>query len=262
MMISEDVLLGTILSTTLVLFRIAAFFAVSPVFGATFITGQVRALLALMMALMVAPLVPAAPNVDPTNLPAIIPMILQEMAIGIAMGFVIQILFQMFVLAGQAIAMQAGLGFATMVDPSNGVSVPVISQFYIMLVTLLWLSMGGHLIMLEILVESYTLQPVGQVVGLLEGLALIPKLGGWMFAGGLLMALPAVAAMLVVNLAFGVMTRTAPQLNVFALGFPFTLMSGLVALWLSLEGFLPRFEIFAAEALDTVRQVIIGGSGG
>lgn len=252
MSISEDVLITQIMTILLMLFRLGAFFAASPVFGATFITGPVRAGLALMMALALRPLLPPVQGIDPLSL-QVVPIIVQELLIGIGLAFIVQMLFQMFILAGQAIAMQAGLGFANAVDPSNGVSVPVVSQMYLMLVTLLWLSFGGHLVMIEVLVESFRVIPIGAQFALSDSLLLIPRLGSWMFAGALLMAIPAIAAMLVVNLAFGVMTRSAPQLNVFALGFPLTLLCGLVALWLGLDGFLPRFEGFASEALEFAR---------
>lgn len=255
MSISEDALINQIITVLLMIFRLGAFFAASPVFGATFVTGPVRAGLAIMMALALRPLLPPLVGIDPLSL-MVIPIIIQEILIGIGLAFIVQVLFQMFILAGQAIAMQAGLGFANAVDPSNGVSVPVVSQMYLMLVTLLWLTFGGHLVMIEVLVESFTIMPMGAQVPLTQSLALIPTLGSWMFAGALLMSLPAIASMLVVNLAFGVMTRSAPQLNVFALGFPLTLLCGLIALWLGLEGFLPRFEIFASEALGFARTYV------
>lgn len=260
MSIGEADLINQLMSTLLAIFRIGAFFAAGPILGATFITGPVRAGLALIMALIIQPLIPAVPAIDPLSIQMLV-VIGQEIMMGVAMAFVVQLLFQMFVLAGQAIAMQAGLGFANMVDPSNGVSVPVVSQFYLMMVTLLWLTLGGHLVMIQVLVDSFTVHPIGNIQNLVQGMALLPELGSWLFAGALLIALPAIAAMLIVNLAFGIMTRTAPQLNVFALGFPFTLLCGLLAMYIGLDGFLPRFEVFAAEALGYVREVMSGRDG-
>lgn len=257
MIISEGVLIQELTTTLLAIFRIGAFMAAGPILGATFITGPVRAGLALMIALMLRPMIEVAPDFDPLS-PIMLVLIAQEILFGAVMAFVVQLLFQMFVLAGQALAMQAGLGFANAVDPSNGVSVPVVSQFYLMLVTLLWMAVGGHLVMLEVLVESFQIQPIGQIRALEAAFLLVPQLGAWMFAGGLLIALPGVAAMLIVNFAFGIMTRSAPQLNIFALGFPFTLLCGLIAMYIGLDGFLPRFEVFAAEALDYVREVMLG----
>ncbi len=152
------------------------------------------------------------------------------------------VFFQLFTVAGQIIAMQMGMGFASMVDPTNGVSVTVISQFFLMMVSLTFVAMNGHLVVLEVLIEGFLRSPTSIDGGLPQLSWQIASLGSWMFGGAVLIALPAVTSLLVVNLAFGVMTRAAPQLNIFSIGFPLSLLFGLVIVWVTLYGFTPQFE--------------------
>jgi flagellar biosynthesis protein FliR len=158
------------------------------------------------------------------------------------LGFTTVVLFQVFTIAGQFIAMQMGLGFASMVDPTNGISVTIVSQFFLMLVSLTFVAMDGHLVLLSVLIEGFLRAPLGIDCGIPQLSWQIASLGTWMFGGAVLIALPAVTSLLVVNLAFGVMTRAAPQLNVFSLGFPIALLIGLVIIWVALYEFTPQFE--------------------
>ncbi len=164
------------------------------------------------------------------------------MLIGIGLGFTTIVFFQLFTVAGQFIAMQTGLGFASMVDPTNGISVTVVSQFFLMMVSLTFVAMNGHLVLLEVLIEGFLRAPLGDRRRIPALSWQIASLGSWMFGGAVLIALPAVTSLLVVNLALGVMTRAAPQLNIFSLGFPFSLLFGLVIIWVTLYGFTPQFE--------------------
>ena len=219
----------------------AAFFATVPIFGNQLVPLRVRLMLALSASVLIFPILPDISSTALFSLHTIL-LVFQQVLIGALLGFLLQVFFHIFVLAGQMIAMQMGLGFASMVDPTNGVSVAVVSQFYVVLVTLLFLVMNGHLVAVEVMVESFRYLPIagpffsGSAV---YGLAVA---GSWMFASALLLALPAVTAILIVNFAFGVMTRAAPQLNIFSLGFPFTLVFGIFILWAALAGFLPQYQ--------------------
>ena len=155
------------------------------------------------------------------------------------------------------IAMQMGLGFASMIDPTNGVSVAVLSQFYVLLVTLLFLAFNGHLVAFEVLIEGFNFLPVGGGILSQSVLYTIAVAGSWMLSSALLLALPAVTAILIVNFAFGIMTRAAPQLNIFSLGFPFTLMFGLFILWVSLSGFLPQYQQLSAYIFQLLNQLFL-----
>ncbi len=212
------------------LFRILGFLMVAPVLGSNLVPMRVRLVLAVVLAFVAAPLAGDVPAVDGLSLSAML-IVLQQVLVGAALGFFLQIIFQLFTLASQMIAMQMGLGFASMMDPANGVTGAILSTFYVMFVTLLFVTMDGHLLMIAILIDSFQALPVG-TQGLSDGMILqLVSTISWAFGSALVLALPAVTALLLTNFAFGIMTRAAPQMNIFALGFPVALMFGLFILW-------------------------------
>jgi len=226
--------------------RIAGCLGVMPLLGSKLVPRQVRVLLAVFITLIIAPILPDMPNVEPMSLASFI-IIFQQMLIGIVLGFMVEIVTQVFVLAGQLIAMQTGLGIATTVDPAQGVSVVVVSQWFLFLTSLTFLALNGHLIVIEVVVESFYTMPIGSGAWNAEDYGRMVRWGGWMFASALVIALPALTSLLIVNFAFGVMTRAAPQLNIFSLGFPVTMLVGLVIIWLIIgqlgEGFHKLLEV-------------------
>ena len=128
-----------------------------------------------------------------------------------------------------------GLGFAFNVDPLRGASTPVLGQLYMLLVTLTFLALNGHLVLIETLAQGFTTLPVGMSrLRRRRRSGIIAAWGSQLFAGALAVALPGMTALLVVNLAFGVMSRAAPTLNLFAVGFPVTLIAGLVIVYAGL----------------------------
>lgn len=160
---------------------------------------------------------------------------LQQMLIGIGMGFAAKIVFTAFDMAGEFIGFQMGLGFATFYDPLSASQTPVISEFIGLLALLLFLSMNGHLLYLATLAQSFSAIPVtSSPLGAGSWLNLV-ELGGKIFSAGLLLSLPIIVALMITNMALGVLTRAAPQLNLFALGFPLMLIGGFVALAISLN---------------------------
>ena len=145
--------------------------------------------------------------------------------------------------------MTMGLGFAMAVDPQNGVQVPVLSQLYVILATLLFLALDGHLMLIAAVVESYQLIPAG-IAGIpVTSLSSVVALGTIVFAGGILLALPALTALLLINVAFGIVTRTAPQLNIFAVGFPVTILAGLLIMFIVMPGFINALSELITSAL-------------
>lgn len=240
------------------LFRVASFFMAMPIIGTQLLPMRLRLGLALAVTVLIVPVLPPMPQFDGLSLQSWI-VIAQQVVIGSLLGFAASILLQSFVAGGQIMAMQMGLGFASMTDPANGVSTVILSQIYLMMVMLLFLGMNGHLVLIEIMVNSFEVVPVG-----LEGVSKmtlweISHWGGWLFMAALMMALPAVTALLVINFAFGIMTKAAPQLNVFAIGFPFTMLMGIFIVWASLSGFFSHYQTFSAEALDNVNQLLKAG---
>lgn len=231
--------------------RIGALMLAAPILGSRTMPVRVRGLLALALAALVAALAPAPPAVDPLSL-AGLATAAHEILIGVAMGFCLQLVFSAFAQAGESMALTMGLGFASMVDPQNGLQVPVISQYYVVLVTLLFLALDGHLIAIEVLLESFRTLPVG---GALEpGAAMrIVEWGSRMFAGSVLIALPVVASQLLVYLALGIITRAAPQLNIFAVGFPMLILAGFIMMLLALPTIPDLFRELLAGGFDLMR---------
>ncbi|KAA8694763.1 Flagellar biosynthetic protein fliR [Pseudomonas caricapapayae] len=241
-------------SFMLPLFRIVALLMTMPVIGTTLVPRRVRLYFAVAITVVVAPALPALPPVQALDLSALL-LIGEQIIIGAGMGLSLQLFFHIFVVAGQIISTQMGMGFASMVDPTNGVSSAVIGQFFTMLVTLLFLSMNGHLVVLEILVESFTTMPVGSGLLVNNFWELATGLG-WVLSSGLRLVLPAITALLIINIAFGVMTRAAPQLNIFSIGFPLTLVLGMVILWMSMGDILNQYQPIASQALQSLRDMV------
>lgn len=241
------------------LFRVASFFMVIPFLGAQFVPMRVRLGLAVTVTLVISPLVGTVPEVDALSVQAVL-ITLQQIFIGTVMGFMFVLLFQLFVVVGQMIAMQMGLGFASMIDPSNGVNVAVLAQIFLIAITLMFLSMNGHLVMIEVMVESFKAWPVSSSIlgeGSLSKAMLweIIMRISWLFAAALLLALPAITSVLIVNLSFGVMTRAAPQMNVFSLGFPIAMIFGLFIVWVSTGELFPHFQKLSEETFGFLREL-------
>ena len=236
------------------LFRLGGFFLIAPVFGTQLVPGRIRIGLALLVALLLAPLLPPVPALDPLS-PASMLLVAQQVLVGLGLGFVMQLFFQVFVFGAQMIAMQMALGLASMVDPANGISVTVLAQYFLLMLTLVFVATNGHIVMFEVFLESFRYLPVGSAWDMAGTSWSLAHGASWMFLSGLLLALPAVTALLVVNLAFGVMTRAAPQLNVFSLGFPVALVFGLLIVWLGMRGFLPQYDALSGQAFALLRTL-------
>ncbi len=239
------------------LFRVASFFMAIPMLGGQLVSARIRLILALSITALTAPLLPAMPPFTGLDGQAWI-IIAQQILIGGALGFMFQVFFQVFVLGGQMIATQMGLGFASVSDPANGIPVVMLSQFYLTMVMMLFISLNGHLVMVEVIVRSFDVLPVAMTGLTMPMLWKIAIAGSWMFSAALLMALPAVTALLVVNMTFGIMSRAAPQLNILAIGFPFTMVLGLFINWVNLAGFLEQYMRISSYALDYIEQLLSG----
>lgn len=237
------------------LFRIGAFLMVLPLLGTRLVTRRIRVGLAVLITFLVVPLLPPMPIVDLLSLQTYL-IVAEQIAIGVMLAFLVQILFQIFVLTGRMISMQMGLGMAAMMDPVNGIQVSILSSFYLMLTSLLFFASNGHLVVIEVLIESFYAIPIALEWRSVDSYFFLVSLGSWMFASALFIAIPAVTAILIINFSFGVMTRAAPQMNIFALGFPFTMMMGLVIIWVSLSGFLPQYQAIVSECLQMLRGMI------
>jgi flagellar biosynthetic protein FliR len=213
--------------------RISALFLASPIFSASSFPVRARVILAVLITGLVAPSLPELPQVDPIG-PLGLLLAMQQIVIGLGMGFAMQMVFAAVVIAGQSISMTMGLGFAMAVDPQSGVQVPVLSQFYLILATLIFLALDAHLVLIHFVVESFWLLPVGMSNWRPDFGLDMALWGSQMFLSAILLALPSLTAILLINITFGVITRAAPQLNIFAVGFPVTILAGFVFIIITL----------------------------
>jgi flagellar biosynthetic protein FliR len=235
--------------------RLSALFLASPIFSASSFPVRGRILLAVLVTALIVPSLPELPMVEPLSAVGLL-LAGQQVVIGLAMGFILQMVFGAVVIGGQSLAMTMGLGFAMAVDPQNGVQVPVLSQLYVILATLIFLVIDGHLVLIQFLADSFTLLPVG-LSGWQEDVSLRVVLwGSQMFLSALLLVLPALTAVLLINVAFGVITRAAPQLNIFAVGFPVTIMAGFVFITLSMPSVFSRITSMFDAGLSQVLSVL------
>jgi flagellar biosynthesis protein FliR len=239
--------------------RIGACFMVAPLIGAQFVPARLRLILAGAVTLLVAPLLPA-PEVRAFSGEGVI-ITAQQVLIGVATGFVLQLIFDALAMGGQLLSNTMGLGFAFNVDPLRGSGTPVLGQFYMLLVTLTFLSLDGHLLLIEILAQGFHTLPISAKGLGPEALWQVSAWGSQLFTNALMVALPGLTALLVVNLAFGVMSRAAPSLNLFAVGFPATLACGLGIIYVGLPTVQATF-IASLEAAFALIRGLLNATGG
>ena len=233
--------------------RIGACLMVAPMFGARFVPARTRIILAVAITAMVVPLIPA-PTIAPFS-PQGFVVVFQQLLIGVAFGFALQVIFDALALAGQLLANSMGLSFAFNIDPLRGSSTPALGQLYVILATLTFLALGGHLALLEMLVAGLYSMPIGTSGLGQEGLWSLILWGGTLFSGAIGIALPGVTALLIVNLAFGVVSRAAPSLNLFAVGFPVSLVVGLLVVLAGIGPLQSSFTELLANGFEFLRHL-------
>jgi flagellar biosynthetic protein FliR len=197
--------------------RISTFLLTAPFFSIRAVSVRIRVLLAVLLTWMVYPLT-EWPLLDPFTAIGLREVFLQVF-IGALMGLLLQIVNAALVIGGQAISASMGLSMANMVDPNMG-NVPVIAQFLIICSTLIFLGLGGHVLVISLLLESFQNLPIGQMIQVQALMALTIEWSAMMFLGAILIGLPLMSSLLFINIGLGVITRAAPALNIFAVGFP------------------------------------------
>ena len=214
--------------------RILTLLAAAPPFNNAGLPTRVRLALGLALTMVISPALPPVPPIEPTSAVGVL-ILAQQMIIGLAMGFVLRLVFSAIDLAGTMISTQMGLGFATAYDPQTTSQTPVVAELISMLAILVFLAIDGHLMVLATLVRSFTELPVGTWTISEASWLNIANAGGVIFASGVMLALPAVVALLVTNVALGVLGRVAPQLNLIVIGFPITIFLGFIALYVGMS---------------------------
>ena len=233
--------------------RIGSCFMLAPAFGAQTVPARIRIVLAGAVALLVTPLV-TVPDVTPFSAAGVV-ITVQQIIIGAALGFSLQILFDAVSLGGELLANSMGLSLAFNLDPQNGASTPTVGQLYTILVTLIFLVLNGHLALINTLVDGFHTLPIGTTGLGANGLWSVVDWGSELFSGALIVALPGVTALLIANLAFGVVSRAAPTLNIFSVGLPVSLIFGLLAIMAGLPALESSFIRLLAAALDFLRRL-------
>lgn len=237
--------------------RISAALMAAPLFSAQHAPAPYRIMLALVLTMILVPLMPAMPAVSPMTVGGVLKGA-NELLIGLAMGFLLQMVFEAVMVGGQLIATGMGLGFATLVDPQQG-QVPVLGQFLMILTTLLFLSMGGHLEFVRVLGDSFRLWPVATTPFNPEAAQVVLHWFSELLRGAVRVSLPAMMALLVVQVALGVVSRAAPSLNIFSIGFPLTLLMGFFVLERLLPTLVDTLSLLLGSAWEAMGLLLTAG---
>lgn len=235
--------------------RILAFIATEPVLGNRSVPLQVKVALALFVTLLIAPVLPPPPPVSPASAAGLL-VLAQQVLIGAAMGFTARIVVSAAEMAGQLAGLQMGLGFALFFDPESSGQAPLVAEFYGLIAILTLLATNGHYVILTALAESFRVLPVMVEPMSARGFLTLVRWGGQIFEIGLMMSLPVVGALLIANIGIGILTRAAPQLNIFAVGFPVTLTVGFVMLYLSLPLIVPMIDSLAQGGIAAIMRIL------
>lgn len=239
--------------------RILGLIAAAPLFGNSSIPVAAKVSLGVMLATIVAPAIPALPAADPVSLAGLL-ILVQELLIGLAMGFAMRIVFAAVEMAGELSSLTMGLGFATFFDPQTKGQSSAVSQMLALIATMAFLAVNAHLVLLSALAESFITMPISASPMSAGAPYELARWGGRIFSAGLQLALPIVAALLITNVALGILTRAAPQLNIFGIGFPVSLGVGLLVISLVLPYLSTPFQKLFAEGIDASRAIPASGA--
>lgn len=234
--------------------RILGLITVAPVFGNLSVPFQIKLLLGIMLALIIAPTVPALPAMDPMSLAGLL-ILAQQFIIGLALGFAMRIIFAAVEMAGEIIGLTMGFGFATFFDPNTQGRSSAISQFLALLMIMIFLTTNMHLALLSALAESFMSMPISSAPMGTQNFLTMASWGGKIFSSGVQISLPIVAGLLITNIALGILTRAAPQLNLFGIGFPITLGVGFVMILLILPFMATPLDSLFQDGMQVIRKL-------
>jgi flagellar biosynthetic protein FliR len=235
--------------------RIFGLLATAPIFNNVAQPQRIRLAVGLVITVALVPTLPPMPAVPAGSWVGFI-ILAQQALIGLLLGFTLRIAFAAIDVAGDLIGFQMSLSFAVFYDPQNAGQTPVLSEFLGLLAMLIFLAMNGHLLTLQVLAESFRLLPVSATPFSTGGISSMLVWSSVLFSAGLLLALPLITALLISNLAMGVLARVAPQLNIFAVGFPVTLTVGFIVLMFSIPYFGTAMERLFDQAFRAMGAVL------
>lgn len=234
--------------------RILGLVTAAPLFGNASVPVRVKVALGVLLASIIAPAIPALPAADPLSMAGLL-ILVQELLIGVAMGFAMRLVFAAIEMAGEICSLTMGLGFASFFDPLTKGRSSAVSQFLALIATMAFLAANAHLVLLEALAESFITMPISATPMSSSAEWEMAKWGGLIFSAGLHLSLPIVAALLITQVALGILTRAAPQLNIFGIGFPITLGVGLLVIVMVLPYLGNPFQVLYNQGIETARRV-------
>lgn len=240
-------------------FRIAGLVTLAPIFGESSIPVRLKIALSALCALVAAPLLGPMPDIPAGSFEGLL-IAAQQVLIGMALGLCMRLMFTATMMAGEFVGLQMGLAFASFFDPATGANTAVLSRLLNMIAILVFLAFNGHLLMLDGLVRTFEILPVGTPLNA-NGWGELLEWSGQLWVSGMLLALPLITVLLSINLALGILNRTAQQLSVFAVGFPIMLTTGLVVLAVVLpqtSGFLSRLFGEGYQAMARIARGLAG----
>lgn len=238
-----------------VMIRLSAALLAAPFFSAAVVPVQLRVAIAGAMALLVCNWVPVSVPPPVFTLPAVL-SVLSEAMVGLALGFVLQLSFAAPIIAAEQIGGAMGMSIATAVDPVSGAHSPALGQYFTIVLMIVFLGMGAHLTWLRLVVDSYTVLPPGAAWLDPAHLYQVAGLGSQMFIAALGIALPVTLLLLLVQLLAGVLSRSAPALNLFALGLPAGVLAGIAALIAAAPLVADQFAQLSEDAVTQAASVL------
>ena len=237
--------------------RIGAFILSAPFFGMRGVPTPLRIVVSFILGLAVVSFV-GLPSEELLNDLNFIFIVMVEIAVGLTAGLIVTIWFSSVALAGEKMATSAGLGYAAQIDPLAGGQTPVISQTLNLFLIVLFVTLDGHLLMLRVFFESYSILPIGAMPPPFVLIGAGIKAAGSMFIAASLIMLPVVGIILMINVSAGIMTRSAPQLNLFSFVFPVTILSAFVILYFSTSTMALAFSDLIFSTIEALEDLMIG----
>lgn len=241
--------------------RIMAAFSLAPMFNHKALSVRIRILLALALTVALAASLPPPPAFNPISFQGVVAT-LEQVAFGLLLGLSLQLVFVVFTLVGSVVSTPMGLSMAMMSDPMNGVSsAPLLYQLYFILLAFLFFAIDGHLVTVSVLYQSFVHWPVGG--GLYyEGFLTIAQAFGWVLSAAVLIAAPVVFCMMLVHFCFGLLNRISPAMNLFSLGFPMAIASGLLLIYFTVPNLAENYLVLTRELLDSIGLMMEGAGNG
>lgn len=242
--------------------RVCSAMMIMPLLGSGYIPVRIKIIFCAIITFLIASIYTLSVSYQSMDMFSLIMVLMAQVLIGVTMGFLMHLFFQIFILIGEMISHQSGLSFAQFIEPSTQMHMPIVGQLYLILASFLFLTFDGHLAVIKYLVESFEHIPINGQFNFDINFNFLFDFISAMFRASLRVALPAITALLMVNVAFGVMTKISPHLNIFSLGFPISMVLGMFIIWGTLSGISIHIQEALASVFTVMQQTLGGVSSG